>query len=657
MDGIYTLKDDTAMFLGLPDDLREVMENPEISDELASELITKIDDDRNSMDDYIRQYENAIELAKMEHKGDKTFPFVKASKVMLPFLMEAAVEFNARATPEIVRSKTPCKAYAHNEDVAKRAATAINALCTRKIVNWRSDSDRLLLILPMVGTVFRKTWMDPSKRQIKSKLIWADELIFDHDVDVFTEARRHSHEYDMTKNEVVTEIRLGHFDMEISDILKNKEDTIEFIESHCWLDLDEDDFEEPYIATIHKETNKVVSIIARFDEEAVKVNEDGEVVEIDSLQVFSQTIFLPDPFGSCMGLGYGIILSDYYETLNTNIRQLLDAGTLQNVGQNSGFIRQGALSGPRMRNRQAKGNVSMILGQFTSIESFGTSPLANDIVNFPFSGPSNTLFQLFEAMRAWLKDFTNRVTEPNPNEAADLYLSRLQQAMKVPVSIMARVFDGFTQEFRLIADIIDRYVTDEEYSLLIGEEGVSVEEIRGADVMTTADPSQGSEQERQARAVMIYQKSVEDPKSVFDHYQVTIDLLVAMGVENPERVAPKPTEMSPEAQMQQAYLQIEDRKSQADMMRAQASMETVKIKGLVFGKDMMEMEAKIEKMAAEALKALKEAGAVEQEAVSAGVREVKETFEKMRDIYDNLEPVERVAGPSGNASLPGNPPV
>jgi len=43
-----------------------------------------------------------------------------------------------------------------------------------------------------------------------------------------------------------------------------------FYAIHTYWDLDEDGYEEPYIITIHKATQKVVRIIARWDMKGVK---------------------------------------------------------------------------------------------------------------------------------------------------------------------------------------------------------------------------------------------------------------------------------------------------------------------------------------------------------------------------------------------------
>lgn len=624
-------------------------------DKIGSDLLSEIDNDRNSMDDYIRKYKKSLELAKMDSSGeDKTFPFVKASKVMMPYLMEAAVDFNARSSPDVIGTKTPCKVMTSDKERGARVAKAINILCTERIKNWRSDTDKKLIILPIVGTTFKKTWRCGKTGKIKSNMIWADDMIFDHSVTEFNEAPRHSFEYEIFKNDLIRGIRSETLlNLEEKDFKDRKEDSFTFIESHCKLDLDDDGYEEPYIVTLYKDTGKIVAIVPRFDEEDIEY--DKKVIHIEEVNFFTQTIFIPDPFGTCMGLGFGILLSDIYESINSSARQLLDAGTLQNTGQNSGFIRNGSLSGPRKRNRSRKGSIEMVMGKFTTLESYGNSPLSNDIVNFPFQGPSQTLYQLFGELKLDTKNFTNKVVEPNPNEAAELYLSRLQQEMKRPTSIMMRVFRGISQEFRRIYELIRLYMPDEEYQKLIGEPNAKIEEDfkDSVDISTTADPSQGSEQERQARTSLILQKAQEMPQ-VLNVRQASINWLISLGLSDEEanNMAPKPdpNAKDPQEEMQKAYLEIEQIKTEAEVQRAKNEMMKLRMKAMEDAWASLKTEAEIENLGAKSLESLAKAGEKggDPSAISIATEEIVETFEQVEDTDDNKGTTDGVAEPPSN---------
>jgi len=277
-----------------------------------SDLSEGIAKDKQTMTSYIASYKRAISLAKMEpeHK-DKTFPFVGASNLMSPYVMEAAMEFSARATPMLLERREICKIDIEGNDPeglkklrGERVAMAINQDLRIGIEGWRDSQDKALLLLAIVGTYFKKTYQCGFENKRKSELIYPDKLIFDHSSDRFEIAPRKSYEYRMRKNEVLTAIRTGEFlDIDLEKYYKD-EDEICFIESHCWLDLDEDGYSEPYIVNIENSgQGRIVSIQPRFDEDDILLNEDGEVARIKEENFFTQTIFIPDPTGSCMGIG------------------------------------------------------------------------------------------------------------------------------------------------------------------------------------------------------------------------------------------------------------------------------------------------------------------------------------------------------------------
>ena len=54
----------------------------------------------------------------------------------------------------------------------------------------------------------------------------------------------------------------------------------EFLEQHNWMDLDGDGYAEPYIVTVHRPSEMVCRIAARYEEDGIVANK-GEVVRIE----------------------------------------------------------------------------------------------------------------------------------------------------------------------------------------------------------------------------------------------------------------------------------------------------------------------------------------------------------------------------------------
>ena len=677
------------------DNICEILDDTELT-RIGDDLGDQINDDRLSMEPWLKKYKKAMGLARLEPKNaKKTFPFEGASNVMCPYILEAAIDFNARIVPGLIERKNICKSNitgkerditvivmpdgteeevpddkaqkvqamlqqgqqpqqgqeqpqqeqgqeqpqlkqvksTEKQDMADRRTDVINWDLTIGIENWRDSKDKEMMVLPISGTTFRLNRQSAFENKRISTLIYPDKLICNHDMQNFSDDLTKSFEYAMNKNDVIAAMRTEQF--KDFDLTSYKDaDSIDFIESHTWIDLDDDNFKEPYIVTMMKDTNNIVSIVPRFDENDVRTS-DGEVCKIKAEEFFTITIFLPDPIGGFMGMGWGILLADMFEIINTNTNQLIDGGTLQNIGQNSGFIRSGGGAGPRAGNRQKKGEINMQMGTFTTIESSGTNPLAQDIVNFPFAGPSPVLMQLLEGLKAEIREMTQAAgIEAMANESAEMYLARLQQALTIPNAINCRVLSGVTKEIKRISDIIGNYMGQDEYQKILNDpdadwtkdfnEGVF-------DISMTADPTQGNQQERIARATMIKQEAMQNP--ALDARFAYTKWFEAIGVQDPdeylapvEKGQPDPLQLM-QAQAMQTMSEAEKLKGEADMIEAQVKMMEAQVR-------MSKLEPEIEKLEAETAKILSE---IDSNQENSQLMAKKQMLDSLREQYKFID--------------------
>ena len=100
-----------------------------------------------------------------------------------------------------------------------------------------------------------------------SELCAAKHVVYNHAVP-FRKLRRITHELYVFKNEAIEKVRAGvweEIELGLPEGEDNDEDgSFEFLEQHCWYDLDEDGYKEPYIVTVCKESSEVVRIVARY---------------------------------------------------------------------------------------------------------------------------------------------------------------------------------------------------------------------------------------------------------------------------------------------------------------------------------------------------------------------------------------------------------
>jgi len=581
-----------------------------LPDGCASKILECYNDASQSMSDWKKKYDKAMRLAKLQpREAKKTFPFEGASTAMAPFVLEAMIDFQARTSPELAYADNIVKAkvYGGNklpevpdpsvvgdmgemqeqaqaayqeavnrreaaqeridkqkEDRASRVAEYSNYQLSELMPAWRQEQDKLLLSLPCVGTMYKKTYFDSDKQEVCSDLCYGDRVIFDQAYPTFESAPdKFQNLPPMSKNEVIERIRGGDkWDIEETELSSDDKETYEFIECHTWVDVDEDGLKEPYCVVIWKDKEKAVYARPSYDEDTITENEDGEIAKVEAVPVFTQYQFIPDPEGGPMGMGWGILLGPTFEEINTSIRQMHDAGTLQIIASNSGLIADTNGGGSR-GNRAQRGPIEMKMGKLTPIQVGGTGNLAQNVVQFPAAGPSQGMFQLL----GYMVDSVRRLTDASSQvdtvagEAAALYLARLQQTLKRPNVITMRVYNCAAKEFKLIFNLNHKHYSDEKYNRVIDEPvEYSMErdfDSSDCDIKLVADPSQGSDLERIARAETVLQNAKSEVTPVTDIRRATKDYYMILGVADVDALVPEPTGPDPMQAMLEQQMKID----------------------------------------------------------------------------------------------------
>jgi len=577
------------------------IENPT---QQAGELINIHDSAYISMKDWREKYERAMYLASLQPKEDlKTFPFEGASTTMLPFILEAMLDFHSRTVPELVYSKNIISARIYGKNTpekearAERMSTFLNHQISQSIKGWRKNQDKNTLSLACVGTSYKETFYDQDMQEVESKLHLGNEIVFDmKSYRNFEDAPERFIEETYTKNEVYGFIRGEQnwaFDEAILDKRDDKDPDLEFLKCFCWLDLDDDGLKEPYIVMIYKQDTKIVSCYPNYDDDDININDDGEIISVSRDETITQYQFLPDPEGGPMGLGWGILLGSMFVSINTTIQQLEDAGTLANLAGNSGLI-DAQMQAPTGRgNRQQAGPIEVRMGELTPITMGGKS-MRESISQFPYAGPNATMFQVMDYLITQVRGMTMAATnmDTNSQEAAVMYLARLQQGLKLPNSIIMRVYESASEEFQKIGRLNFKHFSDAKYNRVLDEdEAFSMRDDfnpEDCDIALTADPSQGSDMERIQRAEVIKEEAKIQTQPIINSRQAYMNWLKALGVSQAEiqTLAPEPSgEPDPMQQIMMANLQREAslanrdmalREVKTDLDRHKITMEMVK---------------------------------------------------------------------------------
>ena len=569
----------------------------ELLDSIGVEVYQGYKADADSRKHWEDNLEAWTKLA-LQVKEEKTYPWPKASNVKFPLLATAAMQFNARSYPTLVPSSGD---LVHTEVVgqdpqgmknarAKRISKFMSYQLMKQMKGWDEQMDKLLLILPIVGTCFKKSYWDSVKKRNCSHLIMPKDLVVNYWAKSLEEAERKTERIEMPKRVVQERKNAGIFSKvdlapptsqspsaasgmkqeNLQQLTPGKDDRTTpyvILEQHTFWDLDEDGYDEPYIITIEEQSRKVLRIVARFDEKSIVTGDDGELIKIEPVEYYTKYSFIPNPDGGFYDIGFGLLLGPLNESVNTIVNQLIDAGTLSNL--QSGFIGKGL--------RLKMGQTAFNPGEWKVVNATGDD-IKKQIFPLPIQQPSPVLFQLLELLVTATKELAS-VAEifvgkmPGQNTPATTTQETVKQGMMLFTAVYKRVYRSLTEEFKKLFRLNSIYLDPKEQTNVLDEPiGQQDFEQESYDVCPAADPAASSSQEKQQKAQMLIgliQLGTVDPMAV------TMRLLEAQEQLRPEELLPKaPPPPDPKVQAIQAKAQSDQQLAQLKMAQTQQKMQS-----------------------------------------------------------------------------------
>lgn len=579
--------------------LAVLLESTNIAESLDEQQLRKIgqdafagyDLDEQSRTDWVKHVDEWTKLAKQTIEP-KTYPWVGASNVKYPLLSTAAMQFAARAYPSLVPSNGRLvNAKAQGKDPSgekNQIAEAVSIFMSYQVMEemsgWEEDMDKLLIMLPIVGTMFKKTYWDALKEENCSHIVMPKDLVINYWTRNLCDAERISEIIEMSPRKVKErqqaglwlDIDLGRAPQPLTDktapAVVDETTPFTFIEQHTFLDLDEDGYKEPYVVTFHKESKKVVRIVARFDKTTIKQGDDGKLHKIDPIQYYTKFGFIPNPDGGFYDIGFGVLLGPLNESVNTLINQLLDSGHLSTL--QAGFIGKGL--------RIRMGDNRFTPGEWKAVNATGTD-LKAQIMPLPTREPSNVLFQLMGSLITSGKELAS-VAEifvgkmPGQNTPATTTMATIEQGMKVFTAVYKRLFRSLKEEFEKLARLNYLYlnpntqVQDLDISISAEDFDPKVHKI-----IPGADPTAVSQTERLMKAqglMELLPTGVLDPVKVVmrvldaqeqPNWQELLNQAVAQTGQIPQQPDPKMLELQMKGQMEQQKIGLQSQAQQHKM--------------------------------------------------------------------------------------------
>lgn len=272
---------------------------------IGQHVVREFDIDDGTRDSWKEQYTAAHKLA-MQVMEPKTSPWPGASNVKFPLLTIASLQFQSRAYAQLVDSNELVKCKVVGEDPqglknahAERVSTFMSYQLLEQDEHWEEDTDRLLMILPIVGCVIRKTYYDNPEGHICSQMIMPEDFVVSYYTKNLEQAPRATHILHQSVREIKAKQIAGVYaeaslvqqaedstnpltqelkqDRGLQPPIDDPEKDREVLEQHRFLDLDGDGYFEPYVVTVDKLTMKCLRIFPRFTDTDIKRNKDDQI--------------------------------------------------------------------------------------------------------------------------------------------------------------------------------------------------------------------------------------------------------------------------------------------------------------------------------------------------------------------------------------------
>lgn len=637
--------------------IEALINSDNIANELDKELLKKIgtdvlegfETDLSSRSLWEKDLEKWTKLA-LQIVEEKTYPWRGASNVKYPLLSTASMQFNARAYPSLVPSDgklVKCKAVGADPDGmkaerARRVATHMSYQVLEEMEGWEEDMDRLLLILPITGTCFKKTYWDSSAQKNASKLVYPTDLVVNYWAKSIEEAERLTEIIPLSKRKIKERQLQGiyrecslpdpkiEYNEESRDsrqgfVNPDADETTPYIllEQHGFLDLDKDGYAEPYVILVEKNSREVLRITPRFTSADVLIDEKEKIVKITPVDHYTKFSFVPNPDGGFYDIGFGRLLGSINASADTLVNQLIDAGTLNNL--QSGFIGKGL--------RIKMGDSTFTPGEWKAVNATGDD-IKKQIFPLPTKEPSPVLMNLLQFLLQSGKELAS-VAEifvgkmPGQNTPATTTMATIEQGMKVFTAVYKRIFRSLTKEYRKLYKLNYRYLNPEQYIDVIDEK-VEQHDYAGPenDIIPAADPQATAAQEKMTKAQNLMQVM---SLGTLDPMQVTKYLLEAFEIPNAEQFIIQQPQQAPDPKAQLAQMEGE-------------------LKQQEHGMKMQEMDAKMnlsqaqgqhKMMLAEAQAAIKNASEEDKASLEAAARELDLNFKRLEGIIKSAQAVEQ----------------
>jgi hypothetical protein len=478
---------------------------------LATKIVEFNTTDRESRKEWLETLKIGMELLGVAKLPDTKVPFEGASQVQHPLIAEAVVQYNAHAIEEFfpaegpVKTKVMGKSSPERQSQSERVGDYMNYYLTAVDKGYYVDTDQMLFLQPIWGSIFRKGFIDPRTKQPRLRFVKCEDLVVPYDATSIEEAPRVGHEYSLNGGTIKRGIRNGIYadvdlpnavphtaegipSQKVTDIADQRVETrheddknYHMLEYHIDLQLeagidayDEDEFELPYIVLVDKDNLEVLSVRRNWKQaDPLKLKRNW----------FKHYKFFPGV--GFYGWGFIHAIGALAQATSGGIRALLDAASFANM--QGGFkTKEAGKLGGEVRLKPGVWQPTEVSGD--DINKLFFTP--------PFREPSPALAKITEILAGEGRRFTS-VSEAligNADNKAPVgtTIALIEQSMKLFTAIHKRMHVTARAEFEMLAEMFSEFAEIEEYPYRVDGEDKFIFQADfddRVDVLPVSDPN------------------------------------------------------------------------------------------------------------------------------------------------------------------------
>ena len=408
----------------------------------------------------------------------------------------------------------------------------------------------MLYSLGLAGSAFKKVYFDPLMGRQVSIYLSAEDVVVPYGASHIETAERVTHVMRKTKNEMEKLMATGFYrDVDLgepqsfpTDVEKKKAEeggyTLQSDERYTLLEISvdmlidgvddkEDDLPKPYIITIERGTQEVLSVRRNWEEEDPLRLKDTHFVHY---------IYVPG-FGF-YGLGLIHIIGGYARAGTSLIRQLVDAGTLSNLP-----------GGLKSRGLRVKGDDTPIApGEFRDVD-VPSGSIKDNIMMLPYKEPSQTLLALLQRItdegRRLGAIADMNISDMSANAPVGTTLALLERTLKPMAAVQARVHYAMKQEFKLLKKIISEEAPEDyAYEPETGLSRARKSDYAMVDVIPVSDPNSSTMAQRVVQYQAVFQMAQSAPQ-IYDLPYLHRQMIEVLGIKNADKIVPTSEDQKP----------------------------------------------------------------------------------------------------------------